>query len=59
MSEREREILAFLRQAGWEKAGRVLLPQDASTRRYHRLRGARGDAILMDAPPGGDQLKST
>lgn len=50
--------MEFVRRAGWGDAAHILLPQDASTRRYHRLSGARGNAILMDAPPGGDQLKS-
>lgn len=58
--ERETQISAFLRAAGWDKAARTALPGDASARRYEKLnlKGAR--AILMDAPhiasgvPAGD-----
>ena len=53
---REKEIAAFLADAGWERAARQSLGQDASTRRYERLRREDGaEAILMDAPPVEDQ----
>ena len=51
---REDEIKAFLKQAGWDKADRVAVPGDASTRRYERL-SLNGDiAVLMDAPKGAE-----
>ena len=51
MSERESLIGAFLGRVGWQDAARVRLPGDASFRRYERLSGPRGRAMLMDAPP--------
>ncbi len=51
MSDREREITRFLRGSGWGEARRHRLPGDASFRRYERLEGPRGRAMLMDAPP--------
>ncbi len=42
---------AFLVQAGWGGAGIVPLDGDASFRRYFRVKGAAGSAMLMDAPP--------
>ena len=48
---RAAEIDAFLASAGWEKAARFPLGQDASTRRYVRLVKPDGSrAMLMDAP---------
>jgi tRNA threonylcarbamoyl adenosine modification protein YjeE len=41
---------AFLAEAGWGRARREALAQDASTRSYARLWG-QGTAIFMDAPP--------
>lgn len=58
MSEREQEIFEFVNRAGWGGATRVPLADDAGYRSYQRLIGARGKAMLMNAPPGGDQLKS-
>ncbi len=43
----------FLAGAGWAEARRVRLAGDASDRRYDRLTGPAGTAVLMDAPPGG------
>jgi len=54
MSGRERLIRSFLEQAGWGDAARAPLAGDASSRRYERVKGRRGAAILMDAPPGPD-----
>ncbi|WP_119679793.1 aminoglycoside phosphotransferase family protein [Indioceanicola profundi] len=48
--EREPLIRAFLAEAGWGDAGRMPLGADWSTRRYERLHGSGGTAILMDAP---------
>ncbi|HEX4890904.1 MAG TPA: phosphotransferase [Alphaproteobacteria bacterium] len=58
MSEREQEITEFLTQAGWGAATRTKLADDAGYRSYQRLSGANGKAMLMNAPPGGDQLRS-
>ena len=45
------EIDAFLAAAGWGDAAIRPLGQDASTRRYFRLKRPDGmSAILMDAP---------
>lgn len=58
MSEREQEIKEFLTQAGWGSAARTRLAEDASSRSYQRLTGAKGRALLMNAPVGGDQIRS-
>lgn len=43
---------SVLAQAGWERATRVSLAGDASTRRYERLTLQGETRILMDQPPG-------
>ncbi len=58
MTERETEITEFLRRIGWDDARRQALADDAGYRSYQRLTGPRGKAMLMNAPPGGDQLRS-
>jgi aminoglycoside/choline kinase family phosphotransferase len=50
MTDREAAITAFLRGAGWSAAASQALAGDASPRRYRRLHGPGGTAILMDAP---------
>ena len=50
---RDALIAAFLRHNGVDPADAEPLAQDASFRRYLRLRGAR-PAVLMDAPPPED-----
>ena len=50
MATREEEIRAFLDAAGWGNATRAPLAGDASTRRYERLGGPKGAAVLMDWP---------
>lgn len=50
MTTREDRIRTFLARAGWGDAHRAPLAGDASTRRYERLRGPRGPAVLMDWP---------
>ena len=42
----------FVAGAGWADARVVPLAGDASARRYFRLTGARGSAVLMDDPGG-------
>lgn len=51
MSARDLLIGAFLESHGWGDAARHPLPGDASFRRYVRLDGLKGRAMLMDAPP--------
>ncbi|MFK7941641.1 MAG: aminoglycoside phosphotransferase family protein [Paracoccaceae bacterium] len=57
MTSRETAILAFLDNAGWADSEMAPLAGDASARRYLRLRGSKGAAVLMDAPP--DQGEDT
>ena len=42
---------AFLTRSGWDGARIVPLAGDASFRRYFRVHGPDGTAVLMDAPP--------
>jgi aminoglycoside/choline kinase family phosphotransferase len=49
---RERLIEAFLERHGYSVARGEPLTQDASLRRYRRLRSGPRAAVLMDAPPG-------
>ncbi len=48
---RSTEIQEFLNHTGWGEAARTPLNQDASTRRYERLRRKTETLMLMDAPP--------
>lgn len=57
MAERETAIGAFLAKAGWSDAQRRRLAGDASFRRYERLQGPRGRAMLMDAPPPREDVR--
>ena len=50
-SDRAELIERFLQQAGWGSARISPLAGDASNRRYLRLAGPQGAAVLMDAPP--------
>ncbi|WP_428487685.1 aminoglycoside phosphotransferase family protein [Rhodopila sp.] len=50
---RDDRIVLFLANAGYDPADAEPLVQDASFRRYLRLRGTR-PAVLMDAPPPED-----
>ncbi len=51
MAERAAAIDRFLAAHGYAGCLRAPLAGDASARRYERLRGSPGPAILMDAPP--------
>jgi aminoglycoside/choline kinase family phosphotransferase len=44
-------MAAFLEKSGWGGVAPLPLAGDASFRRYYRLVGEGGSAILMDAPP--------
>ena len=54
---RRRAAAAFLRAHGWQDARRWPLAGDASFRRYQRLEGPRGRAVLMDAPPPAEDVR--
>lgn len=51
MSAHPEGIHEFLAGTDWQDAEIEALPGDASFRRYFRLRGAGGPAMLMHAPP--------
>ena len=53
MTPREAALQAFVDANGWGRARRAHLAGDASDRRYERLFGPQGSAVLMDNPPGG------
>jgi N-acetylmuramate 1-kinase len=54
---RESEIQGFLQHAGWGTAKRWRLAGDASFRKYDRLEGTPGRAVLMDAPPPHEDVR--
>ena len=51
---RDEKIETFLRGCGWGEALRVVVPGDASARRYERLTLGAQKAVLMDAPPNAE-----
>ena len=55
---RETEIQNFLRRADWDTAKRWRLAGDASFRKYDRLEGTKGRAVLMDAPPPHEDVRA-
>jgi len=57
VAERNAGLAAFLAAAGWGDAERHPLPGDASFRRYVRLVGAGGRAMMMDAPPPQEDVR--
>lgn len=57
MSERPREIEAFLDSAGWAGAVVTALAADASFRRYDRIALNDRRAVLMDAPPPQEDIR--
>ena len=50
-SNRDLLARAFLDASGWGNAAIAPLAGDASNRRYLRIAGQAGEAVLMDAPP--------
>jgi hypothetical protein len=54
---REQSIAAFLAAHGWAEAKRSPLAGDASFRRYHRVALGSRRAVLMDAPPPGEDVR--
>jgi aminoglycoside/choline kinase family phosphotransferase len=57
LSERSATISRFLDAAGWTGAEVRPLAFDASFRRYHRVRCNGSGAVLMDAPPGREDVR--
>lgn len=55
MDERAARRERFLARFGWDRAARAPMTGDASPRRYWRLTGPDGSAVLMDAPPGNGE----
>jgi len=53
-TSREAIVRTFLADAGLNRAQRVPLPGDASTRRYERLHLPGKTLMLMDAPPSAE-----
>lgn len=53
---REIQIREFLESTGWGDADRGVLARDASYRTYDRLRRGRETAVLMNAPPGLEEV---
>jgi aminoglycoside/choline kinase family phosphotransferase len=56
-AERAALIERFLAGHGWGEARRLPLAGDASFRRYERLRRGLRRAVLMDAPPGREDVR--
>lgn len=54
---REQARQDFLDGTEWRAAACVPLAGDASFRRYFRLSGTDGTAVLMDAPPGREDVR--
>jgi len=57
MAVRTAEIENFLASAGWAGADHVTLAEDASFRRYERVIRSGERAVLMDAPPGKEDVR--
>jgi aminoglycoside/choline kinase family phosphotransferase len=57
MTDRQAQIRSFLEGAGWGGAAIRLLAGDASFRKYYRLDGPDGRAVLMDAPPPQEDVR--
>ena len=56
-ADRAHAIGAFLDAAGWGGAERSPLAGDASFRRYERVVDGDASAVLMDAPPGREDVR--
>ena len=54
---RSADIERFLASAGWAGADHATLAEDASFRRYERVTMADDRAVLMDAPPGREDVR--
>jgi N-acetylmuramate 1-kinase len=58
VAERDAAIAAFLAAIGWGEARRAALAGDASFRRYSRLTRKDKTALLMDAAPPHEDVRS-
>ena len=58
MAERTQAIADFLGAAGWAAVEPTMLAGDASFRRYYRLIDGERRAVLMDAPPPHEDVRS-
>ncbi|TAL01771.1 MAG: aminoglycoside phosphotransferase [Rhodospirillaceae bacterium] len=56
-TDRDSQIATFLAAHGWDNAARRRIAGDASFRKYDRLEGPRGRAVLMDAPPPHENVR--
>ena len=57
VNNRGEAIAQFLKKYGLHKAERKAIPGDASFRRYERIKEGPRQVILMDAPPGKEDVK--
>jgi aminoglycoside/choline kinase family phosphotransferase len=57
MRTRSDSIDEFLARSGWQEAQRTTLAADASFRRYERVFKDGRRAVLMDAPPGKEDIR--
>ena len=57
MLDREAQIDRFLSNAGWQGADVSILAEDASFRRYKRIKQKGMSAVLMDAPPSKEDVR--
>ncbi|MBL4719989.1 MAG: phosphotransferase, partial [Alphaproteobacteria bacterium] len=58
LQDRSGLIEAFLERAGWAGVDRSILAADASFRSYDRLHGDNRKAVLMNAPPPQEDIRS-
>ncbi|HLF58406.1 MAG TPA: phosphotransferase [Alphaproteobacteria bacterium] len=58
MADRDGAIEAFLKAHGWGGAKRLRLAGDASFRHYERVTQGGRTAVLMDAPPAKENVRS-
>lgn len=57
MTARDKALTDFLAASGWRDKDRAVLADDASFRRYDRLRDGWRRAVLMDAPPDKEDVR--
>ncbi|WP_425406869.1 aminoglycoside phosphotransferase family protein [Hwanghaeella sp.] len=57
MTGRDQALSDFLAATGWRDRDRAVLADDASFRRYDRLRDGWRRAVLMDAPPDKEDTR--
>ena len=57
-SHREQKLIAWLSKNGYEEASIADLSGDASFRKYYRVKKKNLSYVVMDCPPGKENLKS-